>query len=61
MTLNEKTYTLKISRIELCDLLIACTAASEESGAKKWDELHAKLMEQLEAQDAKNGYGVFEQ
>lgn len=62
MTLNQRTYTVKISRIELCDLLLACTTISDETNAaKKWNDLHDKLMKQLDDQDAKNGYGVFEQ
>ena len=48
---NQKTVTVKITRIELCDLLIA-TAACAEHG-NKWNELHDKLLAQLEAFDAK--------
>ena len=61
MTLNERTYTIKIKRIDVCDLLLACTAVAEESNAKKWSELHDLLKKQLEEQDEKNGYGIFMQ
>lgn len=43
MTRNERTVNVKISRIELCDILIALTAISEGSYGKKWDKLHDKL------------------
>ena len=60
MTYNERTMTVKLSRIEVCDLLLACSAAEEGTDAKKWSALHDKLLNQLEAFDSKNGYGVFE-
>jgi hypothetical protein len=58
------TLTLKISRLELCDLLIATTSvanALEKDGhtAKKWRDLHDKLEEQLNAFDKKNGPEFF--
>lgn len=59
--LNQKTVTVKIKRIELCDLLIACTACSssvKERGetGKKWDDLHDKLKAILDEFDKKQGY-----
>lgn len=48
---NEKTVNLKLRRIDVCDLLIACNAAQDESGAEKWKKLHDKLREMLEAWD----------
>ena len=58
--INDKTYTVKITRHELCDLLLATTAASENSGgAKKWSELHETLKAQLIKQDEKNGWRVY--
>lgn len=57
---NDKTYTIKITRHEFCDLLLATLAASECSdGAKKWSELRENLKAQLEKQDEKNGWGVY--
>lgn len=57
--INQKTVTVKIKRIELCDLLIACTAVStavKESGetGKKWDDLHDKLEAILQDFDEKH-------
>ena len=60
MTYNGKTMTLKLKRIEVCDLLMACTFLEQETDAKKWGELHDKLKGMLEAFDEKNGYGILE-
>ena len=59
--LNQKTVTVKIKRIELCDLILSCTACSisaKESGetGKKWDDLHDKLKAILDEFDKKQGY-----
>ena len=43
MTYNEKKVTLELRRIDICDLLIACTAAEHNSDADKWEALHDKL------------------
>lgn len=45
---NFKT-TLNVTRIEVCDLLIACLAAKQLASdeGKKWDRLHDKLRSQL--------------
>lgn len=56
--LNLKTVTVKIKRIELCDLLLACSAISasaKDAGetGKKWDELHDKLKAILDDFDQK--------
>ena len=40
---NQKTVTLNLKRIDLCDLLLACTLISAQSNAQKWDKLHDKL------------------
>ena len=50
LNLNEKTRTLKLSRREVIDLLLMLDAYSGES---KWQVLHDKLKEQLDAQDNK--------
>ena len=60
-SLNEMTVTLKIERIKVTDLMIACTAAMascREMGAdgSKWYKLHAELKAQLDAFDKKQGY-----
>lgn len=60
MTYNQRTVNVKLERIEICDLLIACTMLEQETDAKKWGALHDKLMATLEAFDEKNGIGVFE-
>ena len=60
MMYNQRTMTVKLSRIEVCDLLLACTACEAETEAKKWGDLHEKLLKQLEAFDEKNGIGSIE-
>lgn len=47
---NFKT-TLQVRRIDICDLMIACTAAKSASGANKWDRLHDELERQLDELD----------
>ena len=54
LTHNEKTVTLKLKRIEVCDLLLATTLIANESDATKWHRLHDKLKEILEAFDEQN-------
>lgn len=54
--INELEYTLNLKRIDICDLLLALTSVSNESNAKKWEELHDNIKEQLEKQDEKQGY-----
>lgn len=59
--LNQKTVSLKLKRIEICDLLLACTAISDSQKhdgqtAQKWDDLHNKLKAILEEYDKKQGY-----
>ena len=43
MTLNERTVKTNLKRIDLCDLMIACTVLGNETGAKKWNDLHDKI------------------
>lgn len=50
------TVTLKLKRIEVCDLLIACNATYGASGAQKWADLHDKLEEILKQFDESKGY-----
>lgn len=54
MTYNERTVTLKLKRIDVCDLLLALTVVAESSDAKKWDFLHNKVEKILEAFDEEN-------
>ena len=60
MTYNQRKMNVKLERIDVCDLLIACTMLEQETDAKKWGELHDKLKATLEAFDEKNGYGAIE-
>lgn len=58
-TPNNKTVNVKIKRRELVDLLIACNACAqinEKNGEphNKWDDLGAKLREQLAQFDLKD-------
>ena len=52
MELNRRTVTLKLQRIDVCDLLIACTAVGDSSSAGKWSKLHDKLKAILDEFDA---------
>ena len=54
MTHNEKIVTLKLRRIDVCDLLLACSLISAESDAQKWDKLHEKLKQILDDFDEAN-------
>lgn len=56
MTYNQRTMNVKLERIDVCDLLIACTALEQETGAKKWGRLHDKLEAALNEFDAENGF-----
>lgn len=61
MTPNNMTVNMKLKRIDICDLLIACTIVAEESEARKWVELHDKLEAILGDFDEAHGIGIFEQ
>ena len=55
MSNNERTVNVKITRGELCELLLACSAALiTGEGEKKWAELHRKLLGILNEYDEKN-------
>ena len=54
MTYNERTVNVKISRIELCDLILATTSLKHSTEAQKWGKLHDKLKEILNDFDEKN-------
>lgn len=57
--LNQRTVSLKLKRIEVCDLLIACHNISQavyamgEHGENKWDRLADRLDEILTEFDKK--------
>ena len=46
--LNQKIVTLKLKRIDVCDLLLATTALFNDVGAEKWNLLHDKLEQVLD-------------
>ena len=50
---NEKTVTLKLKRIEVCDLMLACTIIKHSNeSTTKWGKLHDKLDDILREFDA---------
>lgn len=60
-TLNGLNMTLRITRGEVIDLMVACLLFSDELEAdfqshEKWDQLHEKLERQLLEFDKKHGY-----
>lgn len=57
---NEREMNLKLKRIEVCDLLLACCGAmsisrESNSSGQKWKDLHTKLYEMLLEFDARQG------
>lgn len=59
-TPNERIISLELKRIEVCDLLLAITAAEQrakENGStgEKWSKLWNKVFENLYNFDEKNG------
>ena len=58
MTYNQNTMTVKLKRIEVCDLMLACTYLDQNTDGMKWGELHDKLKAMIDAFDEKNGYGT---
>lgn len=57
MTYNQRIINLKLTRSEVCDLLMACAEVACASDAPKWKELHDKLLTILEDFDEKNAMG----
>lgn len=43
MLRNNRTMTLKLTRRDVCDILIALTATKEANDGQRWDEVHAKV------------------
>ena len=62
--MNSKTYAPELTRLEICDLLIATTtiglAVKEGENnpyvVNKWEKLHDKLKRELARLDAENGF-----
>lgn len=54
-SLNARTVNVKISRLDLCDLMLACTALDAETDPEntKWGKLHDKLRAILNEFDEK--------
>lgn len=52
-TPNERTVTLKLTRHEVCDLLLSIAASAHRSGASHWRALHDKIKQTLAEHDAK--------
>lgn len=53
---NYREVNMALNRIDLCDLLLACTAAEERAndGGKKWARLHEKIKNILDDFDREN-------
>ena len=52
--LNQKTMSVKLSRSNVCDLMIACAWAARDGDGEKWKKLHDILREQVEAFDERS-------
>ena len=61
MMTNEMIVNVRIKRSDLCNLILACTAAYGDTGAKKWDQLYDKLKMILDKFDEEHGIGVYKQ
>lgn len=59
MMLNEMNVPMELKRIDVCDLMLACTICSLNTGAEKWDLLHEKLVGILDKFDAENQACMF--
>lgn len=56
--LNEKTVTVKMKRIDLCNLMLACTVLDNatDENTTKWATLHDQLKEILDDFDSKQEF-----
>lgn len=59
--LNQRTVTVKIKRIELCDIMLALTVIAsdmdtKQEGREKWIALHDKLEAVLNDFDSKQDF-----
>lgn len=50
---NESETSIKLRRIDICDLMMACTLTKQmaNDGGKKWDKLHDFLKAKLDELD----------
>lgn len=50
---NESETSIKVRRIDICDLMMACTLAKQMANdvGRKWDKLHDLLKSQLDELD----------
>lgn len=57
-TVNDFTYSVEITRSELCTLILGCTLLNKKSSqdTKKWIKLHDKLVEILHEFDEKRSF-----
>lgn len=55
---NNSKINIELTRIEVCDLLLATFAAHQktEGRAKKWMQLHDKIEKQLKETDKEHGW-----
>lgn len=53
-TFNEQTVTLKLKRIDVCNLLIATTSMKHSTNSEHWGILHDKLKDIINEYDEKN-------
>ena len=51
---NYKKVTMKLDRIDLCNLILATTSLKIDTKAEKWGVLHDKLKAILDEFDEKN-------
>lgn len=52
---NERTVPIKFTRHELCDILLLAGDAAETTHAKKWADLHDKVLKAITDHDHKQG------
>ena len=54
---NESETSIKVRRIDICDLMMACTLAKQAAndGGRKWDNLHDMLKSKLDELDRQIG------
>ena len=51
VSINGFETHIKVTRREICDLLIACNVMGREEESAKWKALHDKLLKQLNSLD----------
>jgi len=55
---NNSIINIELTRIEVCDLLIACTTTrnTANDGGRKWERLHDNIKQQLKETDKEHGW-----